>query len=446
MKSHTQFPGRPQKDERWPHDMWEQMAMEHVDQDHRNRRSNYVSLHPAPALPHGTELNRAKQYANYRKFVFATVECIRRCVIRVTNNRGGVPLAVKDLPDQFEAQWGTTFDQDSLSLRDMQDLIDFLDLLPGSFVLARTTASTNPTIKCRPVGHGIQLIDEYLVRTLWMRLHERKPKSFAGCIELYKQIKEAAGRAKREVWSQVASQVLHASGDSVLAPEPALNICPWCQRETEMKLTRTQRICIRCCAYSPRPAARGHGRKQRGEALQGSSSKRGILGESRGVSRWGGPNEKPKQWEADATAIAAAQHTVHQSKCGCPACTAERAAPAHSFIPSTCPKEVKSRKRREVIPRGSIAMVLRKIPKTSTPSSLPSSQDLFERAETLLGQEVGTLRDPDTSTDPRSSDVYQTDPRSSGVYQGTQSLALIPGAPAFPVEGYPPPPLPSLSV
>jgi len=39
----------------------------------------------------------------------------------------------------------------------------------------------------------------------------------------------------------------HASGDSVLAPGPALNLCPWCQRETEAKLTHTQRFCRSCC-------------------------------------------------------------------------------------------------------------------------------------------------------------------------------------------------------
>jgi len=387
----------PQKDGRWPHDMWEQIAMEHADQDHRNRRSNYASLSPAPVHLHGTELDRAKQFVNYRKFVLATVEAIRRCVMRVTNNRGGVPLAVRDLPGQFEAQWGTTFDQDSLGLRDMQDLIDFLDLLPGSFVLDKTTAPTNPTVKCRPVGHGIQLMDERIVRTLWMRSHEIKPKRLAGCIELYRQTKEAAWEAAREVWSQVVAK----------------------RREAR------------------RRAQRELARRQGGEALQGSSSRRGIIGESRGVSRLGSPDKRPKHQEADAAATAVAQHTAHQSGCGCPACAAERAAQAYYFlIPPTYPKEVKCRKRRGVTPRGSIAMVLRKIPKTSAPSSLPPSQDLFKRAEALIAQEVGTPRGPDTSADPRPS----------GVYQGPQSLALIPGAPALPIEGYPPPPLPPISV
>jgi len=53
---------------------------------------------------------------------------------------------------------------------------------------------------------------------------------------------------KRGSTTVLPSQALHASGNSVLPAGSALNICPWCQRETETKLTQTQRICIRCCA------------------------------------------------------------------------------------------------------------------------------------------------------------------------------------------------------
>ena len=101
----------PQQNGDWPHDMWEQLAMESADRSQLSRPVEVIKTPP------GDSDDRAcrEQLDNYRKFVSATVHAMQRCIKRVASN-SGTSLRVKDLPNACVSQWGTTLEKDRLGL------------------------------------------------------------------------------------------------------------------------------------------------------------------------------------------------------------------------------------------------------------------------------------------------------------------------------------------
>jgi len=380
--------------------MWEQLAMEDADQNKQCRQACINTY--APVHLDATHSEQDDQFNNYRMFVAATVQAIRRCILRATCY-GNTPLRIKDLPLAFEMQWGTAFDMDNLGLQGTHDIADLLSLFPENFIVDRTTSDI-PTVTCQLAGHLTRPIDDVITKMLWLRSHQLQPKQLSGCIDLYKKHKEVTLDGATDVYRQHCP--LPISADIIANKREARQKAKWKTMKRHGGDVRTKRPSIRC-------------RRQK---------------------------------------VNLSEDLAHHHGCGCPACVVERAAEAYCFMmPEAKYSEIQQhyprplsasqpqvphpgnsteyrpkaevKKRHLPWPRGSVEVSMRKLYKTK------SSEDLFRCAEALFDQNI---------TMPYNFKT-KANPGSAGVYYNSQASAPIPGAPALPA-GYPPPPNPEQSL
>ena len=240
---------QPQQEGRWPHDKWEQLAMEDADRMKQGLPTRPSVDDDCPRLaaweeglpvdPDEGHSTQGEQFDNFRKFITVTMQAVRRCVNQAADG-GNTPLRVQDLPGKFEEQWGTIFEKSRLGLQDLSDLVDLLEIFPSSFIVDKTNPDA-PTVACQPPDNSVRLLDDAMVQMLWQRSQDLQPKKLLECLDTYRDSKE-------EAWTT------------------AIDICR--QRAGQTKAARRQKTKRK----AQRRAAKGHS----GEARAGSRVKQNV--------------------------------------------------------------------------------------------------------------------------------------------------------------------------